>query len=141
MGVEHCKTIELPVIANPQGDLAFAEGGSHVPFPIASVFYVYGVPADAVRGGHAHRSLEEAVFCVSGRLEIVVSDSERRRSFVLDDPRRGLYLPPLVWHDIDGFAPGTVYLGFASAPYDESDYIRDRDEYLGALRVTGAERS
>ena len=135
MGVERCKTIELPVTADPQGNLAVAEGEGHVPFPIARVFYVYDIPADAVRGGHAHRTLEQAVFCVSGRLEIVVSDGAERRPVVLDDPRRGLYLPPMVWHDISGFAPGTVYLVLTSASYDEGDYIRDHDRYLGALRA------
>lgn len=133
MGVEECKPIELPVVADPLGDLAFAEAEGHVPFPIARVFYVYDVPAAAVRGGHAHRALEQAVFCLAGRMEMVADDGGRRRTFVLDDPRRGVYLPPMVWHDLGGFATGTVYLVLASAEFDEDDYIRDRDEYLTAL--------
>lgn len=135
MGIDDCRAIELPVMADPQGDLAFAEGESHVPFPIARVFYVYDVPAAATRGGHAHRLLEQAVFCLTGRMELVVDDGERRRSFVLDDPRRGVYLPPLVWHDIGGFSAGTVYLALASAEFDEGDYIRDRDEFLQTVRA------
>lgn len=130
MGIEECSQIELPVVPDRQGDLAFAEGEGHVPFAIARVFFVYEVPAEAARGGHAHRVLEEAVFCLAGRMEISVDDGRRSRSFVLDDPRRGLYLPPLVWHDIGGFAPGTVYMGLASTEFDEADYIRDRAEFL-----------
>ena len=60
---------------------------------------------------------------------------EGSHPFLLDDPRRGLYLPPMVWHDIDRLEAGTVYLGLASAPFDEGDYIRDRDEYLAAVRA------
>ena len=135
MRIDDCRTIELPVVADPQGDLAFAEGESHVPFSIARVFYVYDVPAQAARGGHAHRVLEQAVFCLAGRMEIVVDDGARRREFVLDDPRRGVYLPPMVWHDIGGFSPGTVYLALASAEFDEGDYIRDRDEFLRTARA------
>jgi len=135
MGIDACKPIELPMVPDRQGDLAFAEGESHVPFPIARVFYVYGVPAGAARGGHAHRTLEQAVFCLTGTMEIVVDDGRRRRSFVLDDPRRGVYLPPMVWHDIGGFEPGTVYLALASAEFDEADYIRDRAEFLGAAQA------
>lgn len=120
------------MVADPQGDLAFAEAEGHVPFSIARIFYVYDVPADAVRGGHAHRSLEQAVFCLSGRMEMVVDDGEGRRTFVLDHPRRGVYLPPLVWHDLGGFSPTTVYLALTSAEFDEDDYIRDYDEYLRA---------
>lgn len=133
MGIEGCKAIELPMVADPQGNLAFAEEEKHIPFPIARVFYVYDIPTEAARGGHAHLALEQAVFCLTGRLEMVVDDGDQRRTHVLDDPRRGLYLPPMVWHDIGGFAPGTVYLAFASAPFAESDYIRDYDEFRRAV--------
>jgi dTDP-4-dehydrorhamnose 3,5-epimerase-like enzyme len=135
MGIDACRPIELPMVPDRQGDLAFAEGESHVPFPIARVFYVYGVPAAAARGGHAHRTLEQAVFCLAGTMEIAVDDGRQRDSFVLDDPRRGAYLPPMVWHDIGGFEPGTVYLVLASAEFDEGDYIRDRAEFLRAAQI------
>lgn len=140
MGIEECKPIELPVVEDPQGNLAFAEAGTHVPFPIARAFYVYDVPAGAARGGHAHLTLEQAVFCVAGRLEATVDDGTRRRTFALEDPRVGIYLPPMVWHDLGGFSADTVYLAFTSAPYEESDYIRDHDEYLAALRAATPSR-
>jgi WxcM-like, C-terminal len=34
-----------------------------------------------------------------------------------------------VWRELVNFADGTVCLVLASEPYDESDYIRDYDEY------------
>jgi len=135
MGIEKCQSIELPVAADPQGNLAFAEAEAHIPFPIARTFHVYEIPLGAARGGHAHLTLEQAIFCLAGGLEIVVDDGERRRAHVLEDPRAGLYLPPLVWHDIAGFSPGTVYLVFASAAFDEGDYIRDYDEFLRTVRA------
>lgn len=120
------------MIEDAFGNLAFVEAETHVPFEIARVFFVYAVPGDAVRGGHAHRELEQALFCVSGELEIVVSDGRGRRRVRLDDPRRGIYLPPMVWHDLRRFAPGTVYLVLTSAPFSEDDYIRDYGDYLAA---------
>jgi dTDP-4-dehydrorhamnose 3,5-epimerase-like enzyme len=138
MGIDECKPIELPVVGDPQGDLAFAEEENHVPFPIARAFYVYGIPVGAARGGHAHLALEQAVFCLAGRLEIVVDDGERRRAHVLEHPHRGLYLPPMVWHDIGEFSSGTVYLVLASAPFDEADYIRDYDEFRRARAAAAA---
>lgn len=112
------------------GDLAFAEAERHVPFAIERVFYVYDVPAGAVRGGHAHFTLEQAVFCVAGGFEIVVDDGSSRRGFRMEDHRVGLYLPPMVWHDMVDFEAGTAYVVLASAPYDEADYIRDRERWL-----------
>ncbi len=130
-----CKLVDLPVVEDPQGNLAFAEAESHVPFPIARSFHVYGIPAGAQRGGHSHRTLEQVVFCLSGSFEIVVDDGERRQPFLLDDPSAGLYLPPLVWHDMGRFESGTVYTVLASAAYDESDYIRDYDAFRSAVRA------
>lgn len=138
MGIQECRLIELPVVGDPQGNLAYAESGEQIPFPIARTFHVYGVPGGAVRGGHAHLTLEQVVFCVAGRFEAVIDDGVERRTFELDDPRVGLYLPPMVWHDLTGFAAGTVYLVLTSAHYDESDYIRDHAEFLSALHAAKA---
>jgi hypothetical protein len=140
VGVEQCKLVELPTVPDPQGNLAFAEGGRHVPFEIARVFFVYDVPGEAVRGGHAHLALEQAVFCLAGRLDVVVDDGSRRQTFALEDPRTGLYLPQMVWHDLVGFSPGTAYLALTSAEFEESDYIRDYEQYLGALRAAAPDR-
>lgn len=136
MSIGECTPVELPVVADRQGNLAFAEADSHVPFPIARVFYVYDVPAEARRGGHAHLKLEQAIFCLAGSLEIIVDDGCDRQPYRLDDPCRGLYLPPMVWHDIGGFAAGTVYMVLASSVYAESDYIRDYDGFLSAAAAT-----
>jgi oxalate decarboxylase/phosphoglucose isomerase-like protein (cupin superfamily) len=135
VGVEECRPIELPVREDPYGDLAFAEGNKHVPFPIARVFFVYGVPGSAIRGGHAHLELEEAIFCLKGRMDVKLDDGRAQRTFTLVQPRVGIYLPPMMWHDLESFSPGTVYLVLTSAPYDEAHYIRDRDEYLAMVRA------
>jgi hypothetical protein len=60
------RMVDLPQINDPRGDLTFVEGGNHIPFDIARVYYLYNVPVDAERGGHAHRGLEQIVFALSG---------------------------------------------------------------------------
>jgi len=136
MGIDRCSLVQLPVVADPQGNLAFAEAERHVPFPVARVYYVYDIPATARRGGHAHRKLEQVVFCLSGAMEMAVDDGGSRRTFRLDDPSVGLYLPPLVWQDIGAFVEGTVYMVLASARFDESEYIRDYEQYLAEARAS-----
>jgi uncharacterized RmlC-like cupin family protein len=135
MGIDSCRLVHLPVVADPQGNLAFAEAEEHVPFPVARVYYVYDIPVSAKRGGHAHSELEQVVFCLAGAMEMVVDDGSDRRTFRLDDPRTGLYLPPMVWRDIGSFAAGTIYMALTSARYDESDYIRDYDAYLATAQA------
>lgn len=129
VGVEECKLIELPSVEDPQGNLVFGEGERHVPFPIARVYHVYDVPADAKRGGHAHRRIEQLVICLNGGFEVGVEDGSQSDSFIMDNPRFGLYLPPMIWHDLTGFAAGSAYYVVSSGVYDETEYIRDYDEF------------
>jgi uncharacterized RmlC-like cupin family protein len=129
VGIDECRLIELPSVEDPQGNLAFAEGGRHVPFQIARVYHVYGVPAGAKRGGHAHRGIEQLVICLRGDFEIAVDDGSHRGSFAIGDPRFALYLPPMVWHDLTGFAADSAYYVVSSGLYNEGEYVRDYEEF------------
>jgi WxcM-like, C-terminal len=134
VGLEECKLLELPTIEDPLGNLVFAEGQRHLPFPIARVYHVYGVPAEAKRGGHAHRSISQVVVPLGGGFDVIVDDGSRREKVKLEDPRFGLCLPPMVWHDLTGFAADSAYYVISSGRYDENEYIRDRDEFLRLTR-------
>ena len=57
---------------------------------------------------------------------------KRRRG--LNRPWKGLHIPPMIWAAEVEFDPGTVCVVLASSSYDESDYYRDYQEFLGALR-------
>jgi dTDP-4-dehydrorhamnose 3,5-epimerase-like enzyme len=133
LGVEHCQLIELPVVQNPQGNLTFIEGDRHVPFPIARVYYLYDVPEGAVRGGHAHRALEQLILPIGGSFDVVVDDGSERARITLDNPRVGLHVPRLIWRELENFTAGSFCVVLASAYYDEADYFRDYDEFLAAV--------
>jgi WxcM-like, C-terminal len=132
--IDDCKLIDLPVIHNPQGNLTFIEGGNHVPFEIARVYYLYDVPGGAVRGGHAHRDLEQLLVATSGSLEVLLDDGHAKRGLRLNRSFVGLYIPSMVWRELLDFSSGSVCMVLASAPYEESDYIRDYDEFRAAVQ-------
>lgn len=126
----------MPAITDPRGDLTFIEGGNHVPFEIKRVYYIYNVPADSVRGGHAHRDLEQVVFALSGSFRMTVDDGRKRQEYYLRNPRKGIYMSRLVWREIDQFSQGAVCMVLASHAFDETDYLRDYDESLAVVRKT-----
>lgn len=129
------RPIDLPRIHDPRGDLTFIEGGRHIPFQIARVYYLYNVPVDADRGGHAHKNLQQVLFALSGSFRITVDDGlNPKQDFWLRDPRRGLYISKLVWREMDSFSQGAVGMVLASEPYDEGDYFRNYDEFRSAVR-------
>ena len=125
--------IDLPQIHDPRGDLTFVEGRNHVPFDIARVYFLYNVPVDAERGGHAHKELEQVVFALSGSYRMKVDDGRHKSEFWLRDPRRGLYISRMVWREMDSFSQGAVCMVLASRPFDEADYIREHSKFLDAL--------
>lgn len=133
--IDDCKIIDLPKISDPRGNLTFIEGGNHIPFDIKRVYYLYGVPAIAGRGSHAHRNLHQLIIPVSGSFDIILDDGFKKKRFTLDRTECGLYVCPMVWREMENFSPGTVCLVLASEFYDEGDYFRDYNEFTAAVQV------
>ena len=133
-GLTGCRIVDLPRVHDPRGNLTFIEGERHVAFEIRRVYYLYDVPGGESRGGHAHRRLEQLIVAASGSLDVIVDDGTHRERFFLNRSYYGLYIPRLVWRELDNFSSGSVCLVLASEHYDESDYFRDYDEFVAAKR-------
>ena len=132
--VDDCRVLDLPRVARVEGSITPIEANTDVPFPIARVYYLYDVPGGAERGGHAHRGLEQLIVAVMGAFRVIVKDGESERAIELNRAYEGLYLPPMIWREIDNFSSGGICVVLASRPYDEDDYIRDYDEFLEERR-------
>lgn len=114
---------------NEDGWLVSLQAGIDVPFEIRRVYYIFGTRPGVRRGMHAHHNLEQLVVCTSGSCTFVVDDGRQREEVRLDTPARGLYLGGIIWREMTDFSPGSVLMVLASDHYDESDYIRDYDEF------------
>ena len=130
------RLVDLPVVHDARGNLTFIEGGSHIDFDIARVYYLYDVPGGAERAGHAHLALHQLLIAMSGSFDVVLDDGRERERCHLNRSYKGLYLPPMVWREIDNFSSGSVCLVLASAPFDEADYLRDYAQFQEAAATT-----
>lgn len=127
------RLVTLPTREHRFGDLTFIDAGGPVPFEPRRVYFVRGIPEDAVRGGHAHRTNQELVVALEGSFDVKLeSVTGRAFHFHLDDPRQGLWVPPLHWRVLQGYSPGAICLVVASEPYDEAEYVRDYGEFLAS---------
>lgn len=133
MTIEHCKIIGLPKITDPRGNLTFIEGDRHVPFAIQRVYYLYDVPGGAERGGHAHKDLQQFIIAMSGSFDVVLDDGTTKMRFHLNRSYYGLYVPRMIWRELDNFSSGSVCMVLASTYFDEADYYRDYGAYKAAL--------
>lgn len=115
----------------PDGNLFIAEAGRQVPFAIERVYFINNLANHAaVRGKHAHRKLQQAIFCINGSFTLHLDDGRTKQRVLLNDPARGVLLGPMLWHTMSAFSYDCVILVLASATFDADDYIRDYDSFL-----------
>lgn len=114
----------------PDGNLYIAEFRREIPFAIKRVYFINNLANPrAVRGRHAHRRLEQVIFCVSGSFVLQLDDGRRKQRIRLHDPAIGIRLGPGLWHTMQDFSYDCVILVLASDRYDPADYIRDYEEF------------
>jgi len=131
-GLTGCKIVDLPRHADPRGNLTFIEGGDTIPFDIERLYYLYDVPGGEWRGGHGHKRLQQFFIAASGSFDVVVDDGVNRERFRLNRSYYGLYVPSMIWRELDDFSSGSVCLVLASTHYDAGDYFYDYDEFKAA---------
>lgn len=117
-----------------RGQLIALEEFKNIPFRIKRVYYMYDTVAGVRRGLHAHRMLEQILICVHGSCKIHLDNGYEQEEVTLDDPSEGLYVSNNMWREMYNFSPDAVLLVLASDYYDESDYIRDYNEFLRLVR-------
>jgi hypothetical protein len=136
MSLADCRLIHFPRINEPRGNLTFIEGSQHIPFEIKRVYYLYDVPGGANRAGHAHKQLHQLLVAMSGSFDVLVDDGTQQYRYQLNRSYYGLYIPPMIWREIDNFSSGSVCLALASHHFDESDYYREREHFVEAVRLS-----
>jgi len=113
-----------------RGQLVALEEYKDIPFEIKRVYYIYDTADGVRRGFHAHKELEQILICVHGSCKILLDNGTEKETVLLDKPHEGLYISNDMWREMYDFSEGAVLLVLASRVYDESDYIRNYDDFL-----------
>ncbi|MHB8522756.1 MAG: WxcM-like domain-containing protein [Limisphaerales bacterium] len=137
LSVRGAELHELPLISDLRGSLTFGEIEGHLPFVPKRYFVVCDVPNQKVRGEHAHKKLHQFLVCLKGSCVVLLDDGQHREEIVLDTPRAGIHVQPMVWVALFNYSTDAVLLVLASDKYDAEDYIRDYDQFLKAVGAQG----
>lgn len=121
--------IQLPKILDRRGNLSVIEENNHIPFKIERTFWIYDVPGDSQRGGHAYKETEEFIVALSGSFDVVLDNGVERKTYHLNRSYYGLYVPKMVWREMNNFSTNSLALVLSSTKYDAEDYIRDYEEF------------
>lgn len=117
-----------------EGFLSFFESNKDIPFEIKRIYYTYSVPVGTKRGGHAHRELNQLLWCPYGKINVILDDGKGKKEFLLNSPEKGLLVGKGIWHDMYWIKENSVLCVAASDYYDESDYIRDYNNFLKLVK-------
>lgn len=129
-----CSLIHLPQIGDRNGHITSLANNANIPFEINRIFYLYDIPGGESRGAHAHRVCHQFLVAASGSFEVLLDDGFTKRQVTLNRPYIGLHIPPKIWASEINFSSGSICLVLASHAYEESDYIRDFEEYKSVLK-------
>ena len=123
--------LDFGAIGDERGMITICEGEQDIPFIPKRVFYIYKSTNDVVRGRHAHKVTDFVLINVSGHSKVKVMDGKGNEIvYSLNRPNTGIFIPHMIWKEMYDFSEDAVLLVLASELYDESDYIRDYDEFL-----------
>ena len=126
--------ISLPKIADPRGNLSFAENQTQLPFEIKRAYWIYDVPGGTERGGHAYRENTEFIIALSGSFDVLLDDGHNVERYSLNRSYYGLLVPKMIWRTMENFSTNSLALILSSTEYSESDYIRDYQDFLKNAR-------
>lgn len=121
--------IQLPKIEDKRGNLSFIEEENHIPFTIERSFWIYDVPGGESRGGHAYKESEEFIVALSGSFDVVLDDGNEKKTYHLNRSYYGLYVPKMMWREMNNFSTNSLALVLSSTQYEEGDYIRNYENF------------
>lgn len=93
------------------------------------IYYLKQLETHLERGHHAHKKLKQVLVATSGSFVIDLEGCGNKFHFTLNDPNQGLYIPPGYYRILKNFSQNAVCVVFASDKYDETDYIRDYQDF------------
>ncbi len=130
------KTITFAKHGDERGLLVAVEALKDIPFEIKRVYYITGADKNLRRGFHAHKDLVQVLVCVSGSCYVMLDDGKEKKDVLLSEPNAGLIVDKKIWHEMYDFSDDCVLLVFASDYYNESDYLRNYDDFMNYIKET-----
>lgn len=135
------KTISLEEHGDHRGTLISLEAMKNIPFKIQRVYYMYNTVKNVRRGFHAHKNLKQVLICVSGNCKVLLDDGKEKAEVFLDNPNKGLLIESHIWREMFDFSEDAVLMVVASELYDESDYIRNYEDFIVYLEEKKTDES
>lgn len=127
--------LDLKINGDERGSLIALESLKNIPFAIKRVYYLFDTKDGVQRGFHAHRVLNQLLVCVSGSCSVLIDNGMEKEVVNLTENNVGLVIGPMLWREMFNFSSNCVLMVLADDYYNESDYIRNYDEFIKESRL------
>ncbi|MQC08408.1 sugar 3,4-ketoisomerase [Morganella morganii] len=121
--------IEFKTLGDDRGSLISLEQNKNIPFEIKRIYYIFGTKENVSRGFHAHKKLRQLAVCVRGSCRFVMDNGIQKEEIILNSPDKGLVIDTMQWHEMHDFSEDCIIIVLANDYYDESDYIRNYENF------------
>ena len=122
--------LDLPRVEDPRGNLCFFENFNQIPFEIKRTYWIYDVPGGEVRGGHAFKKSHELIVALSGSFDVILNDGKSEFKYNLNRSYNGLYVPNLIWRNLENFSTNSLALIVSNIKYNIHDYIESFEDFI-----------
>ena len=133
--VYECNLLHLNQIGDRNGHITAVNNNKEIPFAVKRIFYLYDIPGGESRGAHAHKECHQFLVAASGSFEVLLDDGSTKRQVLINRPDLGLHIPPGIWASEINFSSGSICLVLASQEYDESDYLREYQNFIEFKKI------
>ena len=122
--------LDMQVVNDENGSIMIAE---NLPFETSRTMVVY-MKVGRQRGGHANHKCEQVFSVISGEIVLNVETADGREKYHMRQNGRRIHVPAMAWRTLWAKTRFACVLIHASLAFDESDYIRDYEEFKDALQ-------
>lgn len=130
--IDTIELINIPTITDTRGNLAVIEKDI-LPYQVKRVYYLFDVPSNSFRGGHAHKEQLEFLIALSGSFDVTLDNGKVKKKVTLNKPNKGLLIPTGVWRELENFSSGAICLVLSSGEFLEEDYIREYENFINEI--------
>lgn len=122
--------LTFDIHGDDNGSLISLEQNKNIPFDIKRVYYIFDTKEGVRRGKHAHKNLKQVAIAIKGSCQFLLDDGKQQETILLDMPGVGLLIDSGTWREMYDFSNDCVLMVLANNFYDESDYIRNYEEFI-----------
>jgi len=133
---QNVHVVEMGKQIDARGSLAFVELLRLCGFTPKRLFFLDDFTEGTIRGNHAHKACQQVIFVLRGQAQIEVDDGHMFSTTILKNDNRILHVKAMTWLTIVDALKDSLILVAASDEYDESDYLRSREEFEAMVNAS-----